>query len=270
MSDSGKTPAGTEARFEQALIASRHAGALLLQHRGRLRHVHHKGRVDLVSEADHASEELLATHLLSAFPDDGILGEEGGVQGGDGPFRWIIDPLDGTTNYVHGLPVFAISIALEHRGNPVAGVVHAPALGETFHAMRGKGARFNGRSAEVSTTDRLVDAVLSTGLPNERVSMADRLVADWAWGIHALQGLRRTGAAAVDLCWTACGRLDGYWERYIGPWDFTAGALIIEEAGGRVTRPDGSRLRCEAGPVVASNGHLHDEILAGLAGTPVP
>lgn len=264
---------GTAARVERALIASRHAGALLLQHRGRLQNVQRKGRVDLVSEADHASEELLTTQFLAAFPDDGILGEEGGVHGGHGPFRWIIDPLDGTTNYVHGLPIFAISIALEHRGMTAAGVVHIPALGETFHATRGAGARCNGRPVEVSTTGQLVDAVLSTGLPYERVSMAARLVADWSWGIHALQGLRRTGAAAVDLCWTACGRLDGYWERDIGPWDFTAGALIIEEAGGRVTRPDGSRLRCEAGPVVASNGHLHEAILAGLTGlaeAPVP
>ncbi|MFH1532028.1 MAG: inositol monophosphatase family protein [Pseudomonadota bacterium] len=264
------TPDGTLARVERALIAARHAGALLLRHRGRLQAVEHKGRVDLVSEADRGSEELVAAALLGAFPEDAYLGEEGGERGGGGPFRWIVDPLDGTTNYVHGLPIFAVSIGLEHDGIPVAGVVHTPALGETFHARRGAGAWRNGLPAAVSATDQLVDAILSTGLPYERAAMAPRLLADWSWGIHNLQGLRRTGAAAVDLAWTACGRLDGYWERVLSPWDFTAGAVLVEEAGGRVSRPDGAPLCCAAGPVVASNGHLHDRILAGLAEVPGP
>ena len=270
MSRRETAPEGTLVRLEKALTAARHAGALLLRHRGRLQAVTHKGRVDLVSEADRASEELLAGLLLGAFPRDAWLGEEGGSRGGPGPFRWIVDPLDGTTNYVHGLPIFAVSIALQHEGHTVAGVVHTPVLGETFHACRGAGARRDRQPASVSTTDALVEAVLSTGLPYERTAMAPRLLADWSWGIHNLQGLRRTGAAAVDLAWTACGRLDGYWERHIGPWDFAAGALLVEEAGGRASRPDGLPLAMEAGPVVASNGRLHDRILAGLAETPIP
>ncbi len=263
-------PEGTLCRVERALVAARRAGALLLRHRGCLQAVEHKGRVDLVSEADRGSEEVVAATLLETFPEDAYLGEEGGERGGVGPFRWIVDPLDGTTNYVHGLPIFAVSIGLEHDGIPVAGVVHTPALGETFHARRGAGTWRDGHRAAVSETDHLVDAVLSTGLPYERTAMAPRLLADWSWGIHNLQGLRRTGAAAVDLAWTAVGRLDGYWEREISPWDFTAGAVLVEEAGGRMSRPDGTPLSCEAGPVVASNGRLHDSILNGLAEVPDP
>lgn len=265
-----RVPDGTIPRVERALAAARRAGALLLHHQGRLQAVERKGRVDLVSEADRGSEDLIAAALLGAFPGDDWLGEEGGAQGGGGPFRWVVDPLDGTTNYVHGLPIFAVSIGLHHEDAAVAGVVHTPALGETFHAWRGAGVLRNGTPVGVSSTNDLVDAVLSTGLPYERTAMAPRLLADWSWGIHNLQGLRRTGAAAVDLAWTACGRLDGYWERHIGPWDYAAGALLVEEAGGRASRPDGSALGCAAGAVVASNGRLHDRILAGLEGTPVP
>ncbi len=263
-------PDGTLLRVEGALAAARRAGAVLLRHRGRLQAVEHKGRVDLVSEADRASEELLAAALLEAFPTDDWLGEEGGVRGGGGPFRWIVDPLDGTTNYVHGLPIFAVSIGLLHAGLPVAGVIHTPAMGETFHGWRGGGVWRNGAPVAVSVTNQLVDAVLSTGLPYERTAMAPQLLSDWSWGIHHVQGLRRTGAAAVDLAWTACGRLDGYWERHIGPWDYVAGALLVEEAGGRATRPDGSALGVAAGAVVASNGHLHERILAGLGGASLP
>ncbi len=262
------SPDGTLPRIERALIAARQAGALLLRHRGKLHAVERKGRVDLVSEADRGSEELIAAAMLGAFPKDGYLGEEGGERGGGGPFRWIVDPLDGTTNYVHGLPIFAVSIGLEFDGVPVAGVVHTPALGETFHARRGSGTWRDGVEARVSDTNQLVDAVLSTGLPYERAAMAPRLLADWEWGIHNLQGLRRTGAAAVDLAWTACGRLDGYWEREISPWDFTAGSVLVEEAGGRISRPDGAPLTCEAGAVVASNGRLHERVLEGLAELP--
>jgi len=264
MNPSAAASEGTPARLRHALVAARRAGALLLRHRGRVQTVERKGKLDLVTEVDRASEELVAAALLGAFPQDGYLGEEGGSRGGPGPFRWIVDPLDGTTNYVHGLPIFAVSIALEHDGRTVAGVVHTPVLGETFHARQGAGARLNGEPARVSTTGHLLDAVLSTGLPYERVSMAPRLTADWSWGIHHLQGLRRTGAAAVDLAWTACGRFDGYWERNISPWDFAAGALLVEEAGGRVSRPDGAPLSCEEGGVVASNGRLHSRILDGL------
>jgi len=263
-------PPGTAPRLEAALIAARVAGAVLLGHRGRLKAVEHKGRVDLVSEADRASEEIVSGRLLGTFPEDALLGEEGGSLGGSGPFRWVVDPLDGTTNYVHGLPIFAVSIGLEYQGRRVAGVVHTPALGETFHAVLGQGARCNGSAISVSTTSRLVDAVLSTGLPYHRIQVAERLLADWSWGIHNLQGLRRPGAAAVDLAWTACGRLDGYWERHLGPWDMAAGALIVEEAGGRVSRPDGAPLDSEAGSLVASNGRLHEMILSGLGGEPHP
>ncbi|MBM4370203.1 MAG: inositol monophosphatase [Deltaproteobacteria bacterium] len=251
--------------METALVGARLAGEALLRRQGRLTAVEHKGRVDLVTEADRASEAILEDRILRSFPMDGLLGEEGGTRGGGGPFGWIVDPLDGTTSFVHGLPIFGVSIGITWRGELVAGVVHVPVLGETYSALRGEGSRCNGRPIRVSSTLRLVDALLATGFPYDRTERLPRLLADLSWGLRQLQGLRRYGAASVDLAFTACGRLDGYWERVLGPWDMAAGALLVQEAGGRVSHPDGGPLRLEHGPLVASNGHLHDAILEGLA-----
>jgi myo-inositol-1(or 4)-monophosphatase len=204
--------------------------------------------------------------LLSAFPTHSILGEEGGARVGSDPrYRWIVDPLDGTTNYAHGFPFFCVSIGLEVEGRLVLGVAYAPSLDELFVGEAGQGATLNGRPIQVSAIDDLEQALLATGFPYDRADFARALRSFEAISLQS-QAVRRAGSAVLDLCYVACGRLDGYWEHAVKPWDVAAGALIVLEAGGTVTGADGSPFDVEAGHLLATNRRLHAPLGAALTG----
>jgi myo-inositol-1(or 4)-monophosphatase len=223
---------------------------------------------DLVTAFDRQSEAVIVAGLAAAFPADQVVAEEGGAYGAADGRRWFVDPLDGTTNFAHGLPFFAISIGLEEAGRPTVGVVAAPALGWTFWAARGEGAFWNGRRLRVSATTSLERALLVTGFPADRRTSPENNFGEYVTLQRIAQGVRRIGAAALDLAMVAAGWLDGYWERKLKPWDLLAGALLVEEAGGRVTAWDGGPFVATQGAAVATNGHLHDALRAALAQSP--
>jgi myo-inositol-1(or 4)-monophosphatase len=248
-----------------AVAAAQEAGAVLLEHLHRPLAIEEKGRrADLVTIADRASERVIVERLRQEFPDATILGEEGGVYEalrqaqGDRADRWIIDPLDGTTNYAHGYPLFCISIAYERDGEVVAGVIYAPLMNEMFIAQRGKGAFCNGKPIHVSEIASLGEAMLVTGFkPYDYETNAPY----FARASNRAQAVRRDGAAALDLAYTAMGRFDGFWEFDLAPWDMAAGLLLVREAGGVVTQSDGSPFDLNGRSIVASNGRIHDELL---------
>jgi myo-inositol-1(or 4)-monophosphatase len=227
--------------------------------------VRHKGLVDLVTDVDVQSEHLISEAILSAFPTHAILGEEGGARAGsDARYRWIIDPLDGTTNYAHGLPLFCVSIGLEVEGQLTLGAVFGPMQDELFVAQAGKGATLNGQPIHVSETSELRQAKLATGFPYDRADLprALRSFETFSWKVQAV---RRLGSAALDLCYVGCGRIDGYWEHVVRPWDLAAGALIVLEAGGALSGTDGSPFSVDAGQVLATNSRLHRAMTETLA-----
>jgi myo-inositol-1(or 4)-monophosphatase len=249
------------------------AGAILREGAGR-RHASDQKRtsVDLVTEYDRRSEAHAVAALRAAFPDDEVVAEEGGGQRGSSGRRWLVDPLDGTTNFSHGLPFFCVSLAVEDAQGPLAGVVDAPALGWQFFAARGGGAflveRARGaaeRRLRVSDTDTLAASLLATGFPYDTATNADNNLAEWAHVYPRTQGVRRVGAAALDLCFVAAGWIDGYWEMKLKPWDVAAGALFVVEAGGRISDYRGQPFRSDGGEILASNGALHDALVAALS-----
>jgi myo-inositol-1(or 4)-monophosphatase len=252
--------------------AARAGGAVLLDWVERFS-VREKGPADLVTEADLASQETVRKVLLSAFPEHGFLSEEepskpaaGTLTGGDDlsttPYRWIVDPLDGTTNYVHRVPEFAVSIALEHAGETLVGCVFNPVSGECFTAERGGGAYLNGRRLTVSRTVRLSQALIAASFP-ARVDPGSRALSDFNRVVVACQAIRRTGSAASNLCYVAAGRFDAYWAHDTKIWDVAAGSLMIREAGGLITAFDGSPLRLEHPQfIAASTKELHSELRA--------
>ncbi len=247
---------------------ARQAGALLRYYFERPRTFDHKQtRVDLVTEADRASEQLIAEALQKAFPGHHIVGEEGG---GYGPpaaetlYHWYVDPLDGTTNFAHRFPVFAVSLALSGPDmQPLLGVVYDPMRDEMYKAQRGHGATLNGRPLHVSRVTQLAEALVVTGFPYNRWTAEDNNVTMFGHFARRVQGLRRVGAAALDLCWVAAGRFDVYWERGLQPWDGQAGMLCVQEAGGTLTDYDGqlSEAMWRGNAVVATNGLLHEQTL---------
>lgn len=244
--------------------AARRAGALLRDRLGTVLQVRHKGVVDLVTDVDDESERLVRGMIQAAFPSHSILGEEGGATvGGDARFRWIVDPLDGTTNYAHGFPFFCVSIGLEVEGELGLGVVYDPTRDELFLGRRGQGATLNDRPLAVSPEPELGQALLATGFPYDR-RLLPRALAGFEWMSLQSRAVRRAGSAALDLCYVACGRFDGYWEYEVMPWDMAAGALLVQEAGGRVTMVDGSPFSVECGEVLASNGALHAVMVEAL------
>jgi myo-inositol-1(or 4)-monophosphatase len=253
--------------LECARDAALEAGAVLRARFGDPLEVREKGlRGDLVTEADRASEALIVARLRAAFPRSTILGEEGGVLAGSAPERWIIDPLDGTTNYAHGYPLYCVSIAYERDGVLTCGVVYAPSLDELYVAEAGCGAACNGRSIAVSPVAAVADAMVCTGFQPARY---ERNGARFAALSHRAQAVRRDGAAALDLAFVAAGRFDAFWESDLSAWDVAAGVLIVREAGGRVTAIDGGSFALDAGSVLASNGRIHDEMRAVLEAAPV-
>jgi len=241
------------------------AAEILMGHFGNLKEISHKGEIDLVTIADREAERVAIETIRADFAEHSILAEETGVDAGmEEGFRWIIDPLDGTTNFAHSLPVFSVSIGLEHHGRMLLGMVKAPALGETFFAERGQGATLNGKAIHVSKVADLRQALTATGFAYDRHERAHYYLKYVAEMMQRAQGIRRAGSASLDLCSVACGRIDVYWEENIQPWDIAAGMLIAEEAGARVTNYRGGMMRLSERQIVASNGLVHDAAVAVL------
>lgn len=221
-----------------------------------------KGTIDLVTEVDLECERMCRAVIAERFPAHDVLAEEEGAGARQGSrWRWVFDPLDGTTNYAHGLPIFCSSLGLEIDGRAEVGAVYDPTRRELFTAERGGGARLNGAPLAVSETPALIDALLVTGFPYDVHRRTEDLVGLFAAFLARARAVRRLGSAALDLCYVAAGRFEGFWEQHLKPWDVCAGALIAREAGGRVTGMDGSSFDPAAGHLVASNGALHDELL---------
>ena len=252
--------------LEAAIAAAQAAGRLLRERSGTAYQVRHKGPADLVTEIDHQAQDLIASSLKRAFPKYGLVGEEGSeLHNSDSP-RWIVDPLDGTINYVRGYPFYAVSIALERGGELAVGVVYNPVLDELFVAEKGEGATLNGSPIHVSATTRLEESVLASGFPYDVWSNdEDDNSREWRRFLKRTLSMRCDASAAIDLCHVAAGRLDGHWEFELGPWDMAAGALMVEEAGGVVTQVMGEPFSPHGRGILASNGHLHAEMLAVLS-----
>lgn len=248
-----------------AVQVARDAGRLLRDRLGTGFDIGHKGPIDLVTEVDLASEKLIRETISTYHPRHEILAEEGGLTEKPSEYRWIVDPLDGTTNYTHGYPLFCVSIALERSGEVVVGVVYDPMREEMFTAELGGGAALNNRAIRVSRTQQLTQSMLSTGFPYDISTSRLTNLDHWANFALNAQALRRDGAAALDLCYVACGRFDGFWELNLSPWDTAAGALIVSEAGGRVTNFGGGTFSNYKPEVVASNGLIHDRMIEVLA-----
>lgn len=245
--------------------AARAAGQLLRDKLGTALGVRSKDvRSNLVTEADTASERLIRDILAADFPGDAILGEEGGASGDAHSGRWIVDPLDGTTNYTHGYRCFSVSIAYESRDGLQLGVVYDPMADELFRACVGQGADVNGVPLQVSEHADLRDGLLVTGFPPVRADDDLKNLAVMGRFMRRAQAIRRDGSAALDLCYVASGRLEGFWEAGLHAWDVAAGALIVREAGGRVSDYSGAPLRLDCGELVASNGLVHDAMLEVL------
>ncbi len=226
-----------------------------------------KGPSDFVTIADVHAERVLQAELGRARPSYGFLLEEGGaLEGADTSRRWIVDPLDGTLNFLHGVPHFAISIALEHDSEIVAGVIYDPLRDELFRAERGAGAFLNDRRLRVSARGRLSEAIVATGIPRRAREEYREYLGQMAAVMEACAGVRRLGAAALDLAYVAAGRYDGFWEPALAPWDIAAGVLLVREAGGLVSEIDGGAEVLASGDVLAANGRLHDRLLSVLAG----
>jgi myo-inositol-1(or 4)-monophosphatase len=245
------------------------AGGLLRSAAFRAHHTDTKRVLtDLVTEYDRRSEALIVDAIRQTYPNDRIVAEEGGEVPGTSGRRWLVDPLDGTTNFAHGLPFFCVSIALEEAGELKVGVVQAPALGWSFWAQAGQGAYLGARSEErrlrVSDTYALSGALLATGFPYDRATSPDNNFAEFVHMKKQVHGVRRVGAAALDLAMVAAGWLDGYWEKKLKPWDLAAGALLVKEAGGQVSAWDGKPFDVDSGAAVATNGRFHDELIAAL------
>ena len=248
--------------LEVAKEAAYKAGAILKERSGQPQKITHKGEINLVTETDKFCEKTILDTVFSYYPDHAVLCEESGILGNENsPFKWVIDPLDGTTNFAHGFPFFAVSIGIEKEGQLIAGVVYNPMLDEMITAIKGKGAYMNGKSIHVSDTGTLRKSLLATGFPYDvRTSEENNIKYFNEFLMHA-QAVRRPGSAALDLTNIAMGRLDGLWELKLSPWDVAAGTLIIQEAGGKVTDFEGNESSIYKRYIVASNGVIHDQIL---------
>lgn len=252
--------------LDVATEAAMAGGAVLKKYWGNLSSIQEKGRSgDLVTEADKASEDEVLTVIKRHFSDHAILAEESGQIGQqDGELLWAIDPLDGTTNYAHGYPLCAVSIGLLVYGVPMVGVVYNPILEDLYRGAKGLGATHNRQPIRVSATKKLPNSLLVTGFAYDRRETLDNNYAEFCHLTHLTQGVRRGGSASVDLAYVACGRLDGYWERGLSPWDLAAGVVLVEEAGGQVSAYDGHPFDIYSGRLIASNGLLHQALIREL------
>ena len=250
---------------------AREAGALLMHYFHQHLKIEYKGEADLVTAADRAAEALIRDRIRAQWPTHDVLGEEQGLSDRGSDYRWYVDPLDGTTNFAHGYPVFCVSMGLEYqeldqrsagqRASRIAAVIYDPTRNELFTAEQGRGARLNGEAIHVSKTPALKESLLATGFPSHKRHKNPNIFFYHQITLHT-HGVRRAGSAALDLCNVASGRYDGFWEFNLNPWDTAAGVLIVEEAGGKVTRFDGSPFELNSRETVASNGLLHDALLA--------
>ncbi len=239
---------------------AREAGELLMGYFARHVTIEYKGDADLVTAADRASEALIIDRLQARFPRHDVMGEEGARRETGSEYKWYVDPLDGTTNFAHGFPVFCISMGLEHKGQLIAGVVYDPTRGEMFAAEKGSGAYLNQRRIHVSKTARLPESLLATGFPSHKRHKNPNIHFYHQITLRT-HGVRRAGSAALDLASVASGRFDGFWEFNLNPWDLAAGVLLVEEAGGQVTGFFGQPFRLQDRDVVASNGLIHADLL---------
>ena len=253
----------------KAEAIAREAGALLREYFPRGVHTEYKGEVDLVTEADRASEKLITERLRAAFPDHGVYREEGTRTALDSEYRWYIDPLDGTTNFAHGFPVFCVVLGCERRkpglkpdedGEMIAGVIYDPLRDEMFTAERGAGALLNGKPIHASRTRALQESLIATGFPSQKRHDSPNVHFYQQFTLRS-HGVRRAGSAALDLAYVASGRLEAFWEFKLNPWDTSAGYLIVEEAGGKVTHFDGGKFTLDSREVLATNGLIHDEMV---------
>jgi myo-inositol-1(or 4)-monophosphatase len=244
-----------------ALRAARAAGRIHLKRLSRISVTRKSNAIDLVTEADHESEAAVIEVLQRAFPAHAVLAEESGANAVTSEHRWIIDPLDGTTNFAHGFPQFCVSIGYENRGRMQTAVILDAFKKELFTARRGKGARLNGKPIHVSRAATLDMALLATGFPYDRRERRRYYMAFWESFMLLTHGVRRTGSAALDLAWVACGRVDAFWEFGLKPWDIAAGSLVVQEAGGQVGNIDGSPLDLSGSQIIASNGRLHKQMI---------
>jgi myo-inositol-1(or 4)-monophosphatase len=243
---------------EAATAIAREAGALLLEHRGVSFEL--KGEFDLVTAADRASEQLVVKRLNERFPHHSIVAEEGGGSDKSSEYRWFVDPLDGTTNFAHGFPIFNVTLAVAKGNEVIAGVVFDPERNEMFAAERGGGATLNGRKIQVSKAPVLEDSLVATGFPSRRRHQNVNI--HFYYQVSMItHGVRRAGAAAIDLAWTACGRLEAFWEFGLNPWDMAAGTLLVSEAGGKVSGMKGEPLDLYGPHLLADNGLIHSETL---------
>jgi myo-inositol-1(or 4)-monophosphatase len=255
---------------------AREAGALLMGYFRQHVKVEYKGDADLVTVADRNSEILIRERLRQHWPTHDILGEEGGLQDTGSDYRWYVDPLDGTTNFAHGFPVFCVSMGLDYRGSRIAGVIYDPTRDELFAAEQGSGAYLNQQRIHVSKTAKLSECLLGTGFPSHKRHQNPNIFFYHQLTLHT-HGVRRAGSAALDLCCVACGRYDGFWEFNLNPWDTAAGVLIVQEAGGMVTDFKGGPFQLHSRETMASNGLVHpallnefEQILSGQALEPLP
>ena len=253
-----------------AVELAREAGSILKHYAQREKQVEFKGRANLVTVADKEAEDLIIRGIHERYPDHEILAEESGItrprtQGGE--VRWVIDPLDGTTNFAHQYPFYCVSIAVEQAGSIICGACYDPARDEMFSGARGEGAFLNGERLRVSPVDKLSEALLITGFPYNFREYVETVLSQFRAFLIASQAVRRGGSAALDLCYIAAGRLDGFWELELQPWDTAAGSVIAEEAGARITGFSGRPFSIYMKEILASNGRLHAEMLTVLQDT---
>ncbi len=250
--------------LEFTIDTAQRAGSLLRKRLGSALTIEHKGAINLVTDADRESEELIVSSIERAYPGHTIVAEER-PQGGKSPiYKWYIDPLDGTTNFSHGYPIFAVSIAHEVKNRLVLGVVYDPTRDELFRAVRGRGAYLNDDQITVSTVDELDKGLISTGFPYDLRTNPDKPIREFNRFLMVSQAVRRDGSAALDMCYLACGRYDGFYERNLGPWDTAAGCVIIEEAGGVITDFRGKPFRPGGKTILASNSLIHMQMMEVL------
>jgi myo-inositol-1(or 4)-monophosphatase len=250
--------------LEVARHAARAAGKILISIFGHVNHIMKKGSIDLVTEADLEAEKIILKTIRRNFPKDSILSEESGKQQHTSGRTWIVDPLDGTTNFAHGFPFFAVSIALEIEKEIVLGIVYNPQMDEYYEAVRGKGSSLNNNPINVSGTSNLDESLLATGFPYDIREKSEEIIKFFSKMIVRSQGVRRPGSAAIDLCYVAAGRLDGFWEQGLNPWDTAAGIIIVEEAGGTVTTFEGKPYSPFKKTIVAANPLIHGEMIRVL------
>lgn len=247
---------------QTAIDAAMEAGKFLRESKGKSLKIENKSSsIDPVTQIDKQAEKIIIDIIKGRYPDHAILAEEGGESDDISEYRWIIDPLDGTVNFTHGLPIYCVSIGLEYKGAIIAGAVYEPNVDDLYTAERGKGAFLNSKRIRVSENDRLIESILITGFPYDIHDNPDNTIERFTDFLMEAQAIRRLGSAAIDLCYIAAGYGDGFWEAFIKPWDIAAGMLIVEEAGGMVTDFEGNPIGAESQRILATNGRIHGKMV---------